>query len=116
MKFHILVITSSDILLLYIRISFERMLRNIQKNILLKRFRFSFHRSDLESASSVACCLQQLCQSSQWQPSITFEITQSLAVLTTNSEHPKLENIFGVLVFAGFPNVGLVFTTGDCFG
>ncbi|CAB4018648.1 zinc finger ZZ-type and EF-hand domain-containing 1-like [Paramuricea clavata] len=62
-------------------------------------------RSDLESASSVACCLQQLCQSSQWQPSITFEITQSLAVLTKNSEHPKLENIFGVLVFAGFPNV-----------
>ena len=62
-------------------------------------------RSDLESASSVACCLQQLCQSSQWQPSITFEITQSLGVLTENSEHPKLENIFGILVFAGFPNV-----------
>lgn len=69
-------------------------------------FSFDHGRSDLESASSVASCLQQLCQSPQWQPSITFEITESLAVLTDHSEHPKLDNIFGVLVFAGFPNVG----------
>ena len=73
---------------------------------MLLKILFDYYRSDLESASSVACCLQQLCQSSQWQPSITFEITQSLGVLTENSEHPKLENIFGILVFAGFPNVG----------
>lgn len=62
-------------------------------------------RSDLTVSSSIASALEQLASSSQWQPSIAEHVGLCLERLAQPAENVELSAVFGLLVFARFPDV-----------
>lgn len=62
-------------------------------------------RSDLTASSGMASTLQQLATSSQWQPSIADHVGLCLERLAEPAENVDLSAVFGLLVFARFPDV-----------
>ncbi|KAK3717323.1 hypothetical protein QZH41_011553, partial [Actinostola sp. cb2023] len=61
--------------------------------------------SNLDAASGMASTLQQLAGVSPWQPSVSKHIGTFIQRLASPSETIELSAIFGLLVFAGFPDV-----------
>ncbi|XP_022784131.1 zinc finger ZZ-type and EF-hand domain-containing protein 1-like [Stylophora pistillata] len=61
-------------------------------------------RSDLNASSCMASTLQQLASSSQWQPSIADYVGMCLERLAQQAENVDLSALFGLLVFARFPD------------
>ncbi|XP_031567894.1 zinc finger ZZ-type and EF-hand domain-containing protein 1-like [Actinia tenebrosa] len=61
--------------------------------------------SDLDAASGMASTLQQLTSVSQWQPSVSTHIGKFIQRLASIADTIELNAIFGLLVFAGFPDV-----------
>jgi len=62
-------------------------------------------RSDLTASSGMASTLQLLASSSQWQPSVADHVGLCLERLAEPTENVDLSAVFGLLVFARFPNV-----------
>ncbi|XP_020615974.1 zinc finger ZZ-type and EF-hand domain-containing protein 1-like isoform X2 [Orbicella faveolata] len=63
-------------------------------------------RSDLNASSGMASTLQQLASSSQWHPSIADHVGLCLERLAQPAaENVELSAVFGLLVFARFPDV-----------
>ncbi|XP_078346247.1 zinc finger ZZ-type and EF-hand domain-containing protein 1-like isoform X2 [Oculina patagonica] len=62
-------------------------------------------RSDLNASSGMASTLQQLASSCQWQPSIAEHVGLCLERLAQPAENVDLSAVFGLLVFARFPDV-----------
>ncbi|XP_073246845.1 zinc finger ZZ-type and EF-hand domain-containing protein 1-like isoform X1 [Porites lutea] len=62
-------------------------------------------RSDLTASSGMASTLQQLARSTQWQPSIADHVGLCLERLAEPAESVDLSAVFGLLVFARFPDV-----------
>ena len=61
-------------------------------------------RSDFAGASTTESCLLFLSRPPTWRPALYTTISQCL---DTGLEDMDLSSVFGLLVFAGFPKVGL---------
>ncbi|XP_027043421.1 zinc finger ZZ-type and EF-hand domain-containing protein 1-like isoform X1 [Pocillopora damicornis] len=61
-------------------------------------------RSDLNASSCMASTLQQLASSSHWQPSVADYVGMCLERLAQPTENVDLSALFGLLVFARFPD------------
>ncbi|XP_048575305.1 zinc finger ZZ-type and EF-hand domain-containing protein 1 isoform X2 [Nematostella vectensis] len=76
-------------------------------------------KSDLNASSGMASTLQLLASASHWEPSVAEHIGKFIKCLGDTSQPIELNAIFGLLVFAGFPNVmrmGSVVTVKEAGG